>query len=78
MILQQLLLNGKNGANGPNAQPHVARGLELGAEGAVIQLLGATNSVLEIQQKLKNVRHLSAQVIHCVAKNALAMFQQYI
>ena len=67
MLLQQLLLNGENGAIGPNAQPLVARGPELGAVGAVIQLLGATSSVLEIQRKLKNARHLSAQVNHCVS-----------
>ena len=63
--LQYLLPNGKNGEVGLNAQPLVARGSESEHAHAVNQSLEATCCVLEMCQKLKNARHLSAQVIHC-------------
>ena len=63
MILQPLLLNGKNGATGPIVQLLVAKGSNSEPVDAVNQLLEATISVPEIQQRLKIARHLSVQVI---------------
>ena len=60
-ILQpQSPLNGKNGASGPSAFPHVARGQKLGPEHAVHQLLKASRSVLGILQQRMNI---AAQII---------------
>ena len=54
--------NGKNGVNGPNAQLLVVRGPKSGPVAAVNQPLKAFNNVLEIQQRLKIVSQLNAQV----------------
>ena len=56
------MLNGKSGANGPNAQHLVARGPNSGPELAVNQPLGATKPVLAIPQRLDIAQHLNAQV----------------
>ena len=60
MILQ---LNGKTGANGPNAPRLVALGPKSGPEHAVNQILEGNNTVQEIPQKLSIAHHLSAQVL---------------
>ena len=65
MISQPLPRNGENGADGLPA-PHLADlAPNSGHAHAVNQRLEATCCVLEMCQKLKNARHLSAQVIHC-------------
>ena len=56
------MLNGKSGANGPNAQHLVARGPNSGPELAVNQPLGATKPVLAITQRLDIAQHLYVQV----------------
>ena len=60
--MQLLLPNGKIGASGPNARPHVARGSKPGLVLAMIQSLEATLCVLEIRPRYKNVRKQNAQV----------------
>ena len=57
--------NGRNGAVGLNVRPLAVLGPNLGPEHAVNQLLGATNSVLEITQRLNNARNPSVQVVSC-------------
>ena len=52
ITLQPLMLTGKSGAIGPNAQHLVARGPNSGPELAVNQPLGATKPVLAITQRL--------------------------
>ena len=59
----QALWNGKNGANGPNAQPLVVLGQKLGPEDAMNYPLEAVCSVLETQQRLNIAKHLSVQVV---------------
>ena len=62
-MFQPLLLNGKTGAIGLNAQHPVARGSNSGSEHAVNQSLEATTSVLGMRQRLTIARHLIVQVI---------------
>ena len=57
------MLNGKPGANGPNAQHLVALGPKSGPEHAVIQLLEGINTVQEIRPRLRIAKHPSAQVL---------------
>ena len=57
--------NGRNGAVGLNVRPLAVLGPNLGPEHAVNQLLEATNSVLEITQRLNNARHPNVQVVSC-------------
>ena len=62
MIFQPLMLNGKSGAIGPNAQHLVARGPDSGPELVVNQPLEATKPVLAIPQRLDIAQHLYVQV----------------
>ena len=73
MILQLLMLNGKLGANGPNAQHLVALGPKSGPEHAVSQILEGNNTVQEIPQKLRIAQHLSAQAVQVIPKCNLSM-----
>ena len=49
--MQLFLPNGKIGASGPNARPHVVRGSKPGLVLAMIQSLGATLCVLEVRPR---------------------------
>ena len=60
--LQLFLPNGKIGASGPNARPHVAKDSKPGLVLAMIQSLEATLCVLEIRPRYENVRKQNAQV----------------
>ena len=60
--MQLFLPNGKIGASGPNARPHVARGSKPGLVLAMIQSLEATLCVQEVRPRYKNVRKQNAQV----------------
>ena len=55
MTLQQFLLSGNPGDNGPSVRHLAGLGPELGVVVAVNQLLGATISVPGIQRRLKTV-----------------------
>ena len=57
-----MLLNGKSGASGLNAQPLAARGWKSGLVDAVNQPPEAMSIALEIQQRLKIVAQLNVQV----------------
>ena len=61
--MQLFLPNGKIGASGPNARPHVAKGSKPGLVLALTQSLGATKSVLEVPLKWPSVMKKNAQVI---------------
>ena len=60
--MQLFLPNGKIGASGPNARPHVAKGSKPGLVLAMTRSLGATLCVLEVRPRYKNVRKQNAQV----------------
>ena len=62
MTLQQFLLSGNPGDNGPIVQHLVGMGPELGVVVAVNQLLAAMISVPGVQQRSKTVYQLSVQV----------------
>ena len=66
MTLQQFLLSGNPGDNGPSVRHHVAMGPEFGDVVAVNQPLGATISVPGTQRRLRTVCQLSVQVFHWV------------
>ena len=60
--MQLFLPNGKIGASGPNARPRVAKGSKPGLVLAMTRSLEATQCVLEIPLRSKNVRKQNAQV----------------